>query len=45
MTTAAKSPTRCVQQFCISGPMGNVEPNTSNDCTELTIDVTDQNDF
>ena len=43
--TTSKSPARCRQQFCQAGPMGNVEPNTSNDCTELVIDVTDANDF
>jgi hypothetical protein len=40
-----KSPGRCTQQLCAAGPMGNVEPNSTNDCTELTIDVIDQNDF
>ena len=44
-TLNAKSPARCTQQFCQNGPMGNVEPNTTNDCTELVLDITDQNDF
>jgi hypothetical protein len=44
-TPNAKSPARCTQQLCAAGPMGNVEPNPSNDCTQLTIDVIDQNDF
>jgi hypothetical protein len=44
-TVTAKSPARCTQQLCVTGPPLNTEPNTSNDCTELTIDVTDENDF
>lgn len=44
-TDSTKSPRRCVRQLCATGPSGNTEPNTSNDCTELTVDVTDQNDF
>jgi hypothetical protein len=43
MTTSA--PARCVQELCVTGPPLNTEPNTSNDCTELVIDMTDQNDF
>ena len=39
------TPARCTQQFCQTGPMGNVEPNTTNDCTELLLDVKDENDF
>ncbi len=44
-TTNAKSPARCTQQLCLTGPMGSVEPNTTNDCTELVLDVFDANDL
>jgi len=38
-----KSPARCTQLLCADGP--GAEPNPTNDCTELIIDVTDENDF
>ena len=38
------SPARCTALVRVTGPAGNVEPETSNDVARLVIDVTDQAD-
>ena len=39
-----KSPSRCVAELNVSGPMGNVEPDAANNTVRLTVDVIDRND-